>query len=37
LKWYPWEKFASIIFDRQLGPYMERSLGNLKKLAEDLH
>jgi hypothetical protein len=34
LKWYPWEKFASIIFDRQLGPYMESSLANLKKQAE---
>jgi len=37
LKWYPWEKFASIIFDRQLGPYMERSLATLKKLAENVH
>lgn len=34
LKWYPWEKFGSIIFDKQLGPSMEASLGNLKKFME---
>lgn len=34
LNWYPWEKFGSIVFDKQLGPPMEKSLGNLKKLME---
>lgn len=34
VKWYPWEKFGSIIFDNQLGPPMEQSLAQLKKLAE---
>lgn len=34
LKWYPWEKFASIIFDKQLGPPMEQSLAALKKTLE---
>ena len=34
LNWYPWEKFGSIVFDKQLGPPMEKSLGNLKKLLE---
>ncbi|MEP7278051.1 MAG: SRPBCC family protein [Bacteroidota bacterium] len=34
LKWYPWEKFQSIIYDGQLGPVMEKSLTRLKKLAE---
>lgn len=34
LKWYPWEKFGSIIFDKQLGPPMEQSLAELKKLLE---
>ena len=34
LRWYPWEKFGSIVFDKQLGPSMEKSLGNLKKLVE---
>jgi hypothetical protein len=34
LHWYPWEKFSSIVFDKQLGPPMEKSLGNLKKLLE---
>lgn len=35
LKWYPWEKFGSIIFDKQLGPPMESSLTNLKKFMEN--
>lgn len=34
-RWYPWEKFASIGFDKQYGPLMENSLNNLKKLAEE--
>lgn len=34
LKWYPWEKFSSIVFDKQLGPPMEVSLESLKKIAE---
>ena len=35
LKWYPWEKFGSIIFDKQLGPPMESSLTRLKKFIEN--
>jgi hypothetical protein len=34
LKWYPWEKISSIIFDKQLGPPMEQSLAALKKALE---
>ena len=34
LDWYPWQKFQSIIYDKQLGPQMEASLENLKRLAE---
>lgn len=34
IKWYPWEKFGSIIYDKQLGPPMEKSLKNLKRLLE---
>jgi hypothetical protein len=34
LRWYPWEKIGSIIFDKQLGPPMEKSLDNLKKKVE---
>lgn len=30
LQWYPWEKFASITFEKQFGPHMESSLVNLK-------
>ncbi len=35
LKWYPWEKFGSIAFDKQFGPHMEESLNNLKKQIEN--
>lgn len=35
LKWYPWEKFGSIIFDQELGPPMEKSLSDLKTLMEN--
>lgn len=35
LSWYPWEKFQSIIYDQQLGPVMEKSLANVKKIAEN--
>ncbi|MBC7851002.1 MAG: hypothetical protein H7Y31_14770 [Chitinophagaceae bacterium] len=31
VKWYPWEKFGSIVFDKELGPPMEKSLDQLKK------
>ncbi|WP_207496658.1 SRPBCC family protein [Aridibaculum aurantiacum] len=34
VKWYPWEKFASILSDKALGPFMEKSLDNLKKQLE---
>jgi ribosome-associated toxin RatA of RatAB toxin-antitoxin module len=34
VKWYPWEKFASIVSDKTIGGSMEKSLDNLKKAAE---
>ena len=34
LKWYPWEKFGSLLFERSYGPKMERGLINLKKMVE---
>jgi len=34
VKWYPWQKIASILSDKTLGPFMEKSLENLKKEAE---
>ena len=33
-RWYPWEKFASIGFDKQYGPLMENSLKLLKNQVE---
>ncbi len=35
IKWYPWQKFQSIVYDQQLGPVMEKSLANLKRIAEN--
>jgi hypothetical protein len=35
VKWYPWEKFASITKDELWGASMEKSLDNLKKLLEE--
>ncbi len=34
-RWYPWEKFASINFDKQWGPLMQKSLDNLKIIVEE--
>ena len=34
LKWYPWEKIASIVYDRQMGDAMQESLVKLKDLIE---
>lgn len=34
LRWYPWEKFSSIIYDQQFGPTMEKSLLQLQSLCE---
>jgi len=34
LRWYPWERMASMLYEKQLGPEMESSLSELKKLAE---
>jgi hypothetical protein len=30
IKWYPWEKLASMFYDKQLGPVMEKSLIQLR-------
>ena len=34
LRWYPWEKLASMFYDKQLGPLMKQSLLNLRKELE---
>jgi hypothetical protein len=34
LKWYPWEKFAGIFFDKVTGPGYKASLEALKEYAE---
>jgi hypothetical protein len=34
LRWYPWEKMASMFYDKQLGPLMDQSLKNLRKSLE---
>lgn len=35
LRWYPWEKFASLMFEKSYGSRMEQGLAALKKLAEE--
>jgi hypothetical protein len=37
LRWYPWEKFASLLFDQSYGGRMEEGLGNLKKIVHNDH
>lgn len=34
LRWYPWEKFSSLLLEKRYGPPMEQGLGNLKRLLE---
>ena len=34
VKWYPWEKLASMFYEKQLGPLMEKSLGQLRNELE---
>ena len=36
-RWYPWEKFSSIVYDAQAGPPMQESLENLKSVIENVH
>lgn len=35
LKWYPWEKFSSLLLEKRYGPQMEQGLENLKMLLEN--
>jgi hypothetical protein len=35
LRWYPWEKFASLLFEKQYGTQMEQGLNRLKKTLEN--
>jgi Polyketide cyclase / dehydrase and lipid transport len=34
LRWYPWEKFASLLFEKQYGIQMEQGLSKLKTMLE---
>ena len=31
LRWYPWEKFSSLLLEKRYGPVMEQGLADLKK------
>jgi hypothetical protein len=35
LRWYPWEKIGSIVYDDRMGPPMEKSLTALKDFVEN--
>jgi Polyketide cyclase / dehydrase and lipid transport len=34
LRWYPWEKFASLLLEQSYGPRMEQGLNSLKRIVE---
>ena len=34
LRWYPWEKFSSLLLEKRYGPMMEQGLDRLKALLE---
>lgn len=34
IKWYPWEKFSSMMNDKIIGTLIEKNLANLKQIAE---
>jgi hypothetical protein len=34
LRWYPWEKFSSMLLEGRYGPMMEKGLSSLKKWME---
>ena len=34
LRWYPWEKFSSLLLEKRYGPMMEQGLARLKALLE---
>ena len=34
LRWYPWEKLGSLLYEKSYGQNMERALNNLKQIAE---
>jgi polyketide cyclase/dehydrase/lipid transport protein len=34
LRWYPWEKFSSLLLEKRYGPVMETGLNNLKTYLE---
>lgn len=34
LRWYPWEKFSSFMFERVYGPQIQQGLDNLKAVTE---
>ncbi len=33
-RWYPWEKFSSLLLEKRYGPVLEKGLSDLKKRAE---
>ena len=35
LRWYPWEKFGSLILEGSYGPEMEKGFSNLRRLLEN--
>ncbi|HVE60520.1 MAG TPA: hypothetical protein VNA26_01785 [Chitinophagaceae bacterium] len=34
LKWYPWQKFSSLLYEERYGTMMQNGLTNLKEITE---
>jgi hypothetical protein len=34
MRWYPWEKFSTLLLEKRYGPFMEKGLANLKAYLE---
>jgi len=35
IRWYPWEKFSSLLFENRYGRFLERELAVLKQITEE--
>lgn len=35
LRWYPWEKFSGLLFEKRYGPVLEKGLENLRQKLEN--
>ena len=36
LRWYPWEKFSTLLLEKSYGPRMEKGLSDLKRIVDSI-